>query len=202
MPEITIYTDGSALGNPGPGGYGAVLISGRFRKEVSQGYRLTTNNRMELLSVCVALEMLKFEGSDVTIYSDSKYVVDAVEKRWVFGWEKKGFAGKKNPDLWSRFLRSYRRHKVRFVWVKGHADTVENNRCDQLAVAAANDRAHLLEDSGQWRVSHIKRIKSPETRRNVPRLFKKLSGHTAARTRDGIALLTSCSYLYLTYFRT
>ena len=136
MPEITIYTDGSALGNPGPGGYGAVLISGRFRKEVSQGYRLTTNNRMELLAVCVALEMLKFEGSDVTIYSDSKYVVDAVEKRWVFGWEKKGF------------LRSYRRHKVRFVWVKGHADTVENNRCDQLAVAAANDRAHLLEDTG------------------------------------------------------
>ena len=132
MPEITIYTDGSALGNPGPGGYGAVLISGR----------------MELLAVCVALEMLKFEGSDVTIYSDSKYVVDAVEKRWVFGWEKKGFAGKKNPDLWSRFLRSYRRHKVRFVWVKGHADTVENNRCDQLAVAAANDRAHLLEDTG------------------------------------------------------
>ena len=181
MPEITIYTDGSALGNPGPGGYGAVLISGRFRKEVSQGYRLTTNNRMELLAVCVALEMLKFEGSDVTIYSDSKYVVDAVEKRWVFGWEKKGFAGKKNPDLWTRFLRSYRRHNVRFIWVKGHADTVENNRCDQLAV---------------------KRIKSPETRRNVPRLFKKLSGHTAARTRDGIALLTSCSYLYLTYFRT
>ena len=205
MPEITIYTDGSALGNPGPGGYGAVLISGRFRKEVSQGYRLTTNNRMELLAVCVALEMLKFEGSDVTIYSDSKYVVDAVEKRWVFGWEKKGFAGKKNPDLWSRFLRSYRRHKVRFVWVKGHADTVENNRCDQLAVAAANDRAHLLEDTGYVPgsgVSHIKRIKSPETRRNVPRLFKKLSGHTAARTRDGIALLTSCSYLYLTYFRT
>ena len=148
MPEITIYTDGSALGNPGPGGYGAVLISGRFRKEVSQGYRLTTNNRMELLAVCVALEMLKFEGSDVTSYSDSKSVVDAVEKRWVCGWEKKGFAGKKNPDLWSRFLRSYRRHKVRFVWVKGHADTVENNRCDQLAVAAANDRAHLLEDTG------------------------------------------------------
>ena len=201
MPEITIYTDGSALGNPGPGGYGAVLISGRFRKEVSQGYRLTTNNRMELLAVCVALEMLKFEGSDVTIYSDSKYVVDAVEKRWVFGWEKKGFAGKKNPDLWSRFLRSYRRHKVRFVWVKGHADTVENNRCDQLAVAAANDRAHLLEDTGYVPGSG-KRIKSPETRRNVPRLFKKLSGHTAARTRDGIALLTSCSYLYLTYFRT
>ena len=152
MPAITIYTDGSALGNPGPGGWGAVLryrFNGKvYEKELSGGDDSTTNNRMELLAVCVALEMLKFEGSDVTIYSDSKYVVDAVEKRWVFGWEKKGFAGKKNPDLWTRFLRSYRRHNVRFIWVKGHADTVENNRCDQLAVAAANDRAHLLEDTG------------------------------------------------------
>ena len=151
--KVIVYTDGSSRGNPGPGGYGAVLRytapSGKLHTlELSRGYDRTTNNRMELLAVCVALEMLKFEGSDVTIYSDSKYVVDAVEKRWVFGWEKKGFAGKKNPDLWSRFLRSYRRHKVRFVWVKGHADTVENNRCDQLAVAAANDRAHLLEDTG------------------------------------------------------
>ena len=145
MAQITIYTDGSALGNPGPGGYGAVLLSGHHRKELSQGFRLTTNNRMELMGVCVALETLKFEGSEVVIYSDSKYVVDAVEKRWVFGWEKKGFAGKKNPDLWTRFLRSYRRHNVRFIWVKGHADTVENNRCDQLAVAAANDRAQLQE---------------------------------------------------------
>lgn len=148
MPVITIYTDGSALGNPGAGGYGAVLLSGRFRKELSQGYRLTTNNRMELMAVCAALETLKFEGSDVTVYSDSKYVVDAVAKGWVFGWEKKGFAGKKNPDLWMRFLRSYRRHTVRLVWVKGHAETVENNRCDILAVAAANDRAHHLEDAG------------------------------------------------------
>ena len=136
MPEITIYTDGSALGNPGPGGYGAVLISGRFRKEVSQGYRLTTNNRMELLAVCVALEMLKFEGSDVTIYSDSKYVVDAVEKGWVFGWEKTGFKKKKNPDLWRQFLALYRKHRVKFIWVKGHANIPENERCDQLAVAA------------------------------------------------------------------
>lgn len=148
MAQITIYTDGSALGNPGPGGYGAVLISGCFRKELSQGFRLTTNNRMELTAVCVALETLKLEGSEVTVYSDSKYVVDAVAKGWVFGWEKKGYAGKKNPDLWMRFLRAYRRHRVRFVWVKGHADTVENNRCDSLAVAAANDRAHLLEDTG------------------------------------------------------
>lgn len=148
MPKITIYTDGSALGNPGAGGYGAVLISGQFRKELSQGYTLTTNNRMELMAVCVALEALKFEGSEVTIYSDSKYVVDAVEKRWVFGWEKKGYTGKKNPDLWARFLRAYRRHSVRFVWVEGHAETAENNRCDTLAVAAANNRANLLTDTG------------------------------------------------------
>lgn len=146
-PVITIYTDGSALGNPGPGGYGVVLLSGPFRKELSEGFRLTTNNRMELMAVCVALEALKIEGSEVTIYSDSKYVVDAVSKGWVFGWEKKFFSGKKNPDLWIRFLRIYRKHRVRFVWVKGHADTVENNRCDQLAVAAANGTT-LLEDTG------------------------------------------------------
>ena len=146
-PTITIYTDGSALGNPGKGGYGVVLISGPHRKELSQGYRLTTNNRMELMAVCVALEALKIEGSEVTIYSDSKYVVDAVSQGWVFCWEKKRFSGKKNPDLWIRFLRIYRRHRVRFVWVKGHAETVENNRCDQLAVAAANSTT-LLEDTG------------------------------------------------------
>ena len=145
--DITIYTDGSALGNPGPGGYGAVLLSGPFRKEMSAGFRLTTNNRMELMAVCVALEALKFAGSDVVVYSDSKYAVDAVTKGWVFGWEKKGFAGKKNPDLWRRFLGVYRRHRVRFVWVKGHAETVENNRCDQMAVAAANGR-DLLVDTG------------------------------------------------------
>lgn len=147
MPPITIYTDGSALGNPGAGGYGAVLLCGPLRKELSAGFRLTTNNRMELMAVCVALEALKIEGSDVTIYSDSKYVVDAVSKGWVFGWEKKHFSGKKNPDLWIRFLRVYRRHHVRFVWVKGHAETVENNRCDQLAVAAANSKP-LYEDTG------------------------------------------------------
>lgn len=136
-PSITIYTDGSALGNPGVGGYGVVLICGSLRKELSEGFQLTTNNRMELLAVCKALEALRIEGSDVTIYSDSKYVVDAVSKRWVFGWRAKNFKGKKNADLWVRFLESYNRHNVRFVWVKGHADTVENNRCDQLAVAAA-----------------------------------------------------------------
>ena len=147
MPNVTIYTDGAAQGNPGRGGYGVVLISGSHRKELSAGYRLTTNNRMELLGVCVALEALKFDGTIVTLYSDSKYVVDAVNQRWVFGWERKGFAGKKNPDLWMRFLRVYRRHQVRFVWVKGHASNIENNRCDELAVAAANG-ANLLEDTG------------------------------------------------------
>ena len=137
-PVITIYTDGSSLGNPGPGGYGVVLISGPHRKELSAGFRLTTNNRMELMAVCVALEALKFEGSDVTIYSDSKYVVDAVSKGWVFGWAKKGFNGKKNPDLWMRFLNIYRRHTVRFVWVKGHAGHPYNERCDVLATTFAD----------------------------------------------------------------
>ena len=147
MADVTIYTDGAAQGNPGRGGYGVVLLSGPHRKELSEGYRLTTNKRMELMAVCVALEALKFDGTNVTLYSDSKYVVDAVNQRWVFGWERKGFAGKKNPDLWGRFLRVYRRHNVRFVWVKGHASTVENNRCDELAVAAANS-GRLLEDVG------------------------------------------------------
>ena len=147
MADVTIYTDGAAQGNPGRGGYGVVLMSGPHRKELSAGFRLTTNNRMELMAVCVALEALKFEGSNVTIYSDSKYVVEAVNQHWVFGWEQKRFKDKKNPDLWMRFLRIYRRHRVRFVWVKGHASTVENNRCDELAVAAANG-SNLLEDTG------------------------------------------------------
>ena len=143
---IHIYTDGASRGNPGPGGYGIVMISGNHRKEISQGFKYTTNNRMELLSVIVALEMLKQEGSEVTIYSDSKYVVDSVEKKWVFGWEKKYFDGKKNPDLWIRFLRIYRKHHVKFVWVKGHASSEENNRCDELAVAAAMG-SHLKADT-------------------------------------------------------
>jgi ribonuclease HI len=134
---ITIYTDGASRGNPGPGGYGVVLISGNHRKELSKGFTLTTNNRMELMSVIVGLEALKKEGSQVTIYSDSKYVVDAVEQKWVFGWEKKAFKGKKNEDLWRRFLKIYRRHHVKFVWIRGHANNKENEICDQLAVAAA-----------------------------------------------------------------
>ncbi len=142
-----MYTDGAAQGNPGPGGYGVVLMSGPYRKELSAGYAHTTNNRMELLAVIVGLEALKRDGEEVTIYSDSRYVVDAVEKGWVFGWEKKGFKAKKNPDLWRRFLQVYRRHRVRFVWVKGHAEIPENERCDRLAVAAATS-GHLIEDTG------------------------------------------------------
>ena len=138
--SITVYTDGSAKGNPGNGGYGIVMMGGGHRKELKQGFRLTTNNRMELLAVIVALESIKTEGSSVTIYSDSKYVVDAVEKKWLFSWEKKNFGKKKNPDLWIRFLKIYRKHQVRFVWVKGHSNIKENERCDQLAVAAAESK--------------------------------------------------------------
>lgn len=137
---ITIYSDGASRGNPGPGGYGAILIFGALRKELSEGFRLTTNNRMELLGVIAALEALKKEETVVTVYSDSKYVVDSVEKKWVFGWEKKNFKEKKNSDLWIRFLNVYRKHKVKFIWVKGHHTNKENNRCDELAVAAAQGK--------------------------------------------------------------
>lgn len=142
-----MYTDGASRGNPGPGGYGIVLQSGQYRKEISEGFRLTTNNRMELLSVIVGLEALKKENTIVTIYSDSKYVVDAVEKKWVFGWQKKGFKGKKNSDLWRRFLQIYPKHRVRFVWVKGHAGNPMNERCDELAVEAAQ-QPNLPPDDG------------------------------------------------------
>jgi len=143
--SVIIYTDGSAKGNPGNGGYGVVMISGSHRKEVSEGFVLTTNNRMELLSVIVGLESLKKEKTLVTIYSDSKYVVDSVEKKWVFGWEKKNFGKKKNPDLWIRFLKIYRKHNVKFVWIKGHSNIKENEKCDQLAVNAAESK-NLIKD--------------------------------------------------------
>jgi ribonuclease HI len=145
--NIIIYTDGASRGNPGPGGYGAILMSGNHRKEISQGFKITTNNRMELLSVIVALESIKVPGSNVTVYSDSKYVVDSVEKGWVFGWQKKNFSGKKNADLWARFLRIYPKHKVKFVWVKGHAENPYNERCDELAVGAALG-GNLIVDEG------------------------------------------------------
>ena len=135
--SVEIYTDGAAKGNPGNGGYGVVLLSGKHRKEISQGFKLTTNNRMELLAVIIGLESLKKDGETVIIYSDSKYVVDAVEKKWVFSWEKKNFNKKKNPDLWIRFLKIYRQHNVTFKWVKGHSNNLENDRCDLLAVVAS-----------------------------------------------------------------
>ncbi|MCC7303786.1 MAG: ribonuclease HI [Bacteroidia bacterium] len=144
--QIIIYTDGASRGNPGPGGYGTILMAGTHRKELSEGYRLTTNNRMELLSVIKGLEALR-KPCQVIIYSDSKYVVDSVEKGWVFGWEKTGFKKKMNPDLWKRFLIVYRRHKVKFHWVKGHANNPFNNRCDELAVEAALGH-DLREDEG------------------------------------------------------
>lgn len=134
---VTIYTDGASRGNPGPGGYGVVMISGPHRKEISEGFRKTTNNRMELLSVIIALEALKRKHEAVTVVSDSKYVVDSVEKGWVFGWAKKNFHGKKNADLWIRFLSIYSQHQVRFRWIKGHNNHPENEYCDMLAVAAA-----------------------------------------------------------------
>ncbi len=145
--DITIYTDGAAKGNPGRGGVGVVLKSGELRKEISQGYKHTTNNRMELLAVIVGLECLKHENCNVRIYSDSRYVVDSIEKKWVFGWEKKGFLGKKNPDLWQRFLKVYRKHKVQIIWVKGHAGIKENEICDRLAVEAS-EKPNLPDDLG------------------------------------------------------
>jgi ribonuclease HI len=145
---ITIYTDGAARGNPGPGGYGVVMKFKEHRKELTAGYRLTTNNRMELMAVCVALEALKEGfGLEVSIYSDSKYVIDAVQKGWLQSWVKKGFKDKKNPDLWRRFLAVYQKHKVKFIWVKGHAGIAENERCDQLAVQSSFG-PNLLIDQG------------------------------------------------------
>lgn len=144
--QITIYTDGASRGNPGPGGYGVVLLWKGHRKELSAGYRLTTNNRMELLGVITALEALKKDGMTVTIYTDSEYIVNAVEKGWLFGWVKKDFKDKKNRDLWLRFLEAYRRHRVRFIWVKGHAQNALNNRCDQLATAAADGHNLLIDE--------------------------------------------------------
>src|SRR2546428_10400424 len=134
---IEIFTDGASSGNPGPGGYGVILRSGKHYKELSAGFRRTTNNRMELLAVIMGLECIKIENQQVIVTSDSKYVIDAVEKGWVFGWQKKGFKDKKNPDLWERFLKVYRKHQVKFQWIRGHAGHPENERCDELAVAAS-----------------------------------------------------------------
>ncbi|AXI24180.1 RNase H [Cardinium endosymbiont of Sogatella furcifera] len=142
---IHIYTDGSARGNPGPGGYGIILKHNSHTEERSQGYRTTTNNRMELLAVIIGLEALKQPNQSVTIYSDSKYVINAIEKGWLQNWLKIDFKNKKNPDLWKRFWAVYQKHLVHFCWVKGHAGHYENERCDQLAVASSHQ--HLLIDT-------------------------------------------------------
>jgi ribonuclease HI len=143
---IKIYTDGAAQGNPGPGGYGVILKFKDHYKELSQGFRLTTNNRMELLAVIKGLEEIKKEGIPVTIYSDSEYVVNAVEKGWLWTWEKKNFKKKANTDLWQRYIPLHKKYKPKFIWVKGHAGHIENERCDKLAVQAAT-AGKLLIDS-------------------------------------------------------
>ncbi|MDW3647019.1 MAG: ribonuclease HI [Bacteroidia bacterium] len=145
--KVIVYTDGAALGNPGPGGFGVVMKYGKHRKEIAQGFRKTTNNRMELLAVIVALEALKKDGVEVLIYTDSKYVQQAVTQGWLFNWEKKGFKDKKNPDLWIRFLRVYRKHRVSLQWVKGHAGIPENERCDLLATTAAKQAPDHIDEA-------------------------------------------------------
>lgn len=143
---IRLYTDGAAQGNPGPGGYGAILKFGGHEKELSQGYRLTTNNRMELLAVIEGLSAIKKLGIPVTVYSDSKYVVEAVKQGWLWGWEKKDFKNKANPDLWKRYIPLHKKYQPTFVWVKGHAGHLENERCDQLAVSAAEGYDLLIDE--------------------------------------------------------
>jgi ribonuclease HI len=137
VPVIEVYTDGSARGNPGPGGWAALLCSGKHYKELSGGFARTTNNRMELLAVIEALEAVKIAGSSITVFSDSSYVCNAINKGWLFQWEIKNFVKKKNVDLWRRFLKVFRRHNVKFVWVKGHNGHPQNERCDKLAVEAS-----------------------------------------------------------------
>jgi len=146
--KINIYTDGSSIGNPGPGGYGIIMVleNNAYKKEVSQGFSLTTNNRMELLAVIVALENIKIISSNVEVFTDSKYVSDAVEKKWIFEWEKLNFKKKKNPDLWKRFLIIYRKHNVTFRWIKGHNNHPENERCDYMANKAARS-SNLIKDT-------------------------------------------------------
>ena len=148
-PDIIVYTDGSSRGNPGPGGYGIVMqkYGTDYIKEFSEGYRKTTNNRMELLAVIVALEKIKQQPQSVHIYTDSKYVSESVEKKWVENWEKKNFKNKKNPDLWARFLKIYRKHNVSFFWVKGHNNNPKNERCDFLAVQASKSKELKIDTS-------------------------------------------------------
>ena len=152
--QVTVYTDGACLGNPGPGGYGAVLLYGSQRKELSGGFKLTTNNRMEITAALVALEALQ-KPCRVLLYSDSQYVVNAMSKGWAQRWQANGWKRNKredavNPDLWERMLELCQRHTVEFRWVRGHGGDKENERCDQLAVAAARDSG-LPDDAGYRR---------------------------------------------------
>jgi ribonuclease HI len=149
---IQIYTDGACKGNPGPGAYAAILQYKGHQKILVQGFRKTTNNRMELMAVIAGLEALKTDNQQVEIYSDSKYVVDAVEKGWLRQWLKIGFRDKKNPDLWKKFYTLYQKHRVRFHWVKGHSGHIVNEKCDQLAVEHIQ-KDHLLMD--EWYELHI-----------------------------------------------
>ena len=143
---IKIFTDGSSRGNPGPGGYGVVMLYKGNRKELSQGYKITTNNRMELTAVIKALEAIKTNNIKVTIYSDSKYVVESIEKGWIWNWEKKNFKKKQNIDLWKQFIPLYKKFNIKFVWVKGHAGIKENERCDELANLAQS--SNIINDTG------------------------------------------------------
>ena len=156
--KITMYTDGAAKGNPGNGGYGIVLKAGKHYREISEGFRRTTNNRMELLAVIVGLETIKKKGQIIDVYSDSKYVVDSVNKRWVFNWEKKSFKGKKNIDLWQRFLKINKLHQVSFHWVKGHAGNMYNEKCDELAVIAAEQNDLLIDEGYEKAQNSLKKL--------------------------------------------
>jgi ribonuclease HI len=149
-PQVIAYSDGCCLGNPGPGGYGTVLLHGGNRKELSGGFKRTTNNRMEILAAIVALETLK-EPCDVILHSDSQYVIKAMTEGWAEKWKSRGWRTAANqpaanPDLWERMLRARIRHRVQWKWVKGHSGVAENERCDQLANAAA--KADLADDVG------------------------------------------------------
>ena len=146
-PKIYLFTDGAASGNPGPGGYGVVLRCGSYEKELSGGYSLTTNNRMELLAVIIGLEAIKWENAEVEVWSDSSYVVKAINEGWLANWQRNGFKKKKNVDLWTRFIPLYNSHRITFHWLKGHAGHPDNERCDRLAVAAYN-QPNLPPDEG------------------------------------------------------
>jgi len=145
--NVDIYTDGAARGNPGPGGLGVVMLAGKHRKEISEGYLHTTNNRMELLAVIRGLEALKRNGLKVRVFTDSKYVSEAVNQGWIESWKKRNFKKVKNVDLWKKFIELYEQHKPLFIWIKGHANNTENERCDRLAVEASLG-SDLKEDKG------------------------------------------------------